>query len=174
MVSSTLSISREVAEVVRKAIQRRMSKSMYAFEKTSKFRIDEIRRAYVNLGPYQPKLEYPSPLITPDTNAHCGINQNSEDFVVSPDGFHSSGKNSMELDRQRPSVIFDVGIDIDFEVEAGGIFQRSDSVKSKSCLSHEHRHTNDVIQLASHIQRVKQQRNSMQLKQENVCSFPTM
>ncbi|KAI8011793.1 hypothetical protein LOK49_LG06G02878 [Camellia lanceoleosa] len=106
----------------------------------------------------------PSPLITPDTNAHCGINQNSEDFVVSPDGFHSSRKNSMELDRQGPSVIFDAGIDIDFEVEVGGIFQRSDSVKSKSCLSNEHGHTDDLIKLASHFQRVKQQTNSMQLK----------
>ncbi|CAL5399243.1 unnamed protein product [Camellia sinensis] len=128
-----------------------------------------------NLSSHLTGIPMLSPLITQGTNAHCGINPNSEDFVVSPNGFHSSGMNSMELDRQGPSVIFDAGIDIDFEVEAGGIFQRSDSVKSKSCLSHEHGHV-DLIQLASHFQRVEQQRNSMQVKQENsvFCSFPTM
>ncbi|GMQ03395.1 hypothetical protein CsSME_00049210 [Camellia sinensis var. sinensis] len=114
-----------------------------------------------NLSGHLTGIPMLSPLITPGTNSHCGINQNSEDFVVSPNGFHSSRMNSMELDRQGPSVIFDARIDIDFEVEAGGIFQRSDSVKSKSCLSHEHGHPDDLIQLASHFQRVKQQRNSM-------------
>ncbi|GMP56254.1 hypothetical protein CsSME_00020806 [Camellia sinensis var. sinensis] len=76
-----------------------------------------------NLSSHLTGIPMLSPLITPDTNAPCGINQNSEDFVASPDGFHSSGKNSMELNWQGPSVICDAGIDIDFEVEAGGIFK---------------------------------------------------
>ncbi|GMP56258.1 hypothetical protein CsSME_00020810 [Camellia sinensis var. sinensis] len=159
------------------------SQTGYSVLETELFRVSNSSSALSllsaqtkNLSSHLTGIPMLSPLITPDTNAHCGINQNSEDFVVSPDGFHSSGKNSIELDLQGPSVIFDNGIDIDFEVEAGGIFQRFDSVKSKSYLSHEHRHTDYLIQLASHFQRVKQQRNSMQLKQESgvLCSFPTM
>ncbi|KAI7989783.1 Sulfite exporter TauE/SafE family protein 3 [Camellia lanceoleosa] len=74
-----------------------------------------------NLSGHLTGIPVLSPLITLGTNSHCGINQNSEDFVVSPNGFHSSRMNSMELDQQGPSVIFDACIDIYFEVEAGMI-----------------------------------------------------
>ncbi|PSS13494.1 Squamosa promoter-binding-like protein [Actinidia chinensis var. chinensis] len=58
----------------------------------------------------------------------------------------------------------------DFEVEASGTCQRSDYVKDKLG------HTVDLVQLSSYLQRVEQQRNSMQVKQENdfFCSFPTI
>ncbi|GFZ00202.1 squamosa promoter-binding protein-like (SBP domain) transcription factor family protein [Actinidia rufa] len=58
----------------------------------------------------------------------------------------------------------------DFEVEASGTCQRSDYAKDKLV------HTVDLVQLSSYLQRVEQQRNSMQVKQENdfFCSFPTI
>lgn len=51
--------------------------------------------------------------------------------------------------------------------------QRSNSKNSKNCLSPEGGPTMDLVQLSSHLQRVEQQKISVQLKQENdiFCSF---
>ncbi|KAK4715226.1 hypothetical protein R3W88_013564 [Solanum pinnatisectum] len=51
--------------------------------------------------------------------------------------------------------------------------QRSNSINSKNCLSLEFGPTMDLVQLSSHLQRVEQQKNSIQVKQENdiFCSF---
>ncbi|XP_055809880.1 squamosa promoter-binding-like protein 6 isoform X2 [Solanum dulcamara] len=51
--------------------------------------------------------------------------------------------------------------------------QRSNSINSKNCLSLEGGPTMDLVQLSSHLQRVEQQKNSVQVKQENdiFCSF---
>lgn len=51
--------------------------------------------------------------------------------------------------------------------------QRSNSINSKNCLSSEGGPTMDLVQLSSHLQRVEQQKNSVQVKQENdiFCSF---
>ncbi|CAL5392716.1 unnamed protein product [Camellia sinensis] len=116
------------------------SQTGYSVLETELFRVSNSSSALSllsaqtkNLSSHLTGIPMLSPLITPDTNAHCGINQNSEDFVVSPDGFHSSGKNSIELDLQGPSVIFDNGIDIDFEVEAAhGLFDSIGVTFSKS------------------------------------------
>lgn len=51
--------------------------------------------------------------------------------------------------------------------------QRSNSINSMNCLSPEGGPTMDLVQLSSHLQRVEQQKNSVQVKQENdiFCSF---
>lgn len=45
--------------------------------------------------------------------------------------------------------------------------QRSNSINSMNCLSPEGGPTMDLVQLSSHLQRVEQQKNSVQVKQEN-------
>ncbi|KAF3636292.1 putative protein CRABS CLAW-like [Capsicum annuum] len=51
--------------------------------------------------------------------------------------------------------------------------QRSSAIISKNCLSPEGGPTMDLVQLSSHLQRVEQQKNSVQVKQENdiFCAF---
>ncbi|MCD7445930.1 hypothetical protein HAX54_024631 [Datura stramonium] len=62
---------------------------------------------------------------------------------------------------------------ISFEIQGDGHIQRSNSINSKNFLSPEGGSTMDLVQLSSHLQRVEQQKNSVQVKQENdiFCSF---
>lgn len=62
---------------------------------------------------------------------------------------------------------------ISFEIQRDGHIQRSNSINSKNFLSPEGGPTMDLVQLSSHLQRVEQQKNSVQVKQENdsFCSF---
>ncbi|KAI9092071.1 hypothetical protein K1719_028006 [Acacia pycnantha] len=76
--------------------------------------------------------------------------------------------NSMEVTQNRPIMPSDVGHHaLQLEVHEDG-----DTNKSSS----EHSSTVDLFQLSSHLQRVEQQRNSLQVKHENEdgCFFPTI
>nr|AUW52973.1 squamosa promoter binding-like protein 6a [Petunia x hybrida] len=62
---------------------------------------------------------------------------------------------------------------VSFEIQRNGHDQRSNSMNSKNFLSPGCAPTMDLVQLSSHLQRVEQQKNSVQVKQENdiFCSF---
>ncbi|XAR55939.1 hypothetical protein NMG60_11036190 [Bertholletia excelsa] len=84
----------------------------------------------------------------------------------------------VEVDPRGPSMIFDASDNIDFEVQAS--VQKSDAMRSQTNISPDKQgvtNTVDLVQLSLHLQRVEQQRNSMQvMKQENdaFSSFPNM
>lgn len=95
----------------------------------------------------------------------------------SPNAFCSSVMDSMEIGQARsPVFLGSSSTPVDFQVQATRNLRRSDYVKAKGYISPEHGQTVDLVQLSSHLQRVEQQRNSMQLKQanENFCYFPTI
>ncbi|XP_059317141.1 squamosa promoter-binding-like protein 6 [Lycium ferocissimum] len=58
-------------------------------------------------------------------------------------------------------------------IQIDGHDQRPNSINCKNCLSPEGGPTMDLVQLSSHLQRVEQQKNYVQVKQENdiFCSF---
>ncbi|XP_059655664.1 squamosa promoter-binding-like protein 6 [Cornus florida] len=75
-----------------------------------------------------------------------------------------------------PSMISRAGTAVDFEVCKDEIFQMPDSIYSKYCLSPENEPTVDLLQLSSHLQKMEQRRNSVQMKQENdvFYCYPTI
>ncbi|KAF7124126.1 hypothetical protein RHSIM_Rhsim12G0073700 [Rhododendron simsii] len=95
-----------------------------------------------------------------------------------PNGFCSSVMDSMEIGQVGSPVFFNGSSRsaVDFRVQATGNFQRSNNAKGNGYISPEHERTVDLVQLSSHLQRVEQQRNSMQLQPEHdvFCYFPTM
>ncbi|CAK9142438.1 unnamed protein product [Ilex paraguariensis] len=112
-------------------------------------------------------------IVQGELNAHQVLGQNSsnplcisvlENYV--PNGFFSSGMDSA-LANVGPPMLPDNGISVNFEVQKGGIFPRSDAMDSKYCLSPESGPTVDLLQLSTHLQRVEQHRNYVQVKQEN-------
>ncbi|KAK9277172.1 hypothetical protein L1049_006711 [Liquidambar formosana] len=115
-----------------------------------------------------------SPMIIHSGHALCTVDQNSNKVIgvsslenFTTNGFHSSGMNSMEVDQRGPIILSDAGNAVDFGVHADGIFQGSDSLDAKYCVSPEHGSTVDLLQLSSHLQRVERQRNIMHVKQES-------
>lgn len=92
-----------------------------------------------------------------------------------PNGFYSCGMNSMGVNQLESIMLPEANHVIDLEVHANRVFQESDCLDAKYCLSPENGSTVDLLQLSSHLQRVERQRNFSQVKQENeeFCCFPT-
>lgn len=90
-----------------------------------------------------------------------------------PNGFYSSGMNSLEIDQMESIMVSNAGHAVNCEVQADESFQELDFLNAKYCLSPEHGSTVDLLQLSSHLQRVERQRNSIQVKQEDLCCFLT-
>ncbi|KAI9389824.1 hypothetical protein POPTR_008G097900v4 [Populus trichocarpa] len=90
-----------------------------------------------------------------------------------PNGLYPSGMNFIEVNDMGPFVVPGSGHAADFQVETDGFLQQSDILNAKYGVSPENGSTVDLLQLSSHLQRVEQQRNSMQVKHENeeFCSF---
>lgn len=90
-----------------------------------------------------------------------------------PNGLYSSGTNFIEVNNMGPFVVSGSGHASDFQVETDGFLHQSDILNAKYCVSPETGSTVDLLQLSSHLQRVEQQRNSIQVKHENedFCSF---
>ncbi|XP_028761953.1 squamosa promoter-binding-like protein 6 [Neltuma alba] len=84
--------------------------------------------------------------------------------------------NSMEVTQNRPMTPSDVGHALQLEVHGDDTYKPSDMLNAKYRPPVEHSSTVDLFQLSSHLQRVEQQRNSLQVKHENEdgCFFPTM
>lgn len=89
-----------------------------------------------------------------------------------PNGFYSCGMNSMGVNQLEFPEASHV---VDLDVHANRVFQESNCLDAKYCLSPENGSTVDLLQLSSHLQRVERQRNITQVKQENedFCCFPT-
>ncbi|KAF3431612.1 hypothetical protein FNV43_RR26343 [Rhamnella rubrinervis] len=92
-----------------------------------------------------------------------------------PNGFYSCGRNSMGVNQLEAILLPEANHAVDLEVHANRVFQDSDCLDAKYCLSPENGSTVDLLQLSSHLQRVERQRNFTQVKQENeeFCCFPT-
>ncbi|XP_057952206.1 squamosa promoter-binding-like protein 6 isoform X2 [Malania oleifera] len=115
------------------------------------------------------------PMITTGSHTHYNVSQVSERLLgISPQAstsgvsnkFPSYGMSSAEGNHLGSILISDGSDDADFEV-ADGIFQGSDLMNAKDRLSCQDGPTIDLLQLSSQLQRVENQRQSMQVKQEN-------
>ncbi|CAK7326232.1 unnamed protein product [Dovyalis caffra] len=97
-------------------------------------------------------------------NKSLGVGS-SEKYV--PNGINSSGMNFMEVNNMGPFVVSGSGHAADLQVETDGFLQQSDFSNSKYCDSPENGSTVDLFQLSSHLQRMEQRRNSVEVKHEN-------
>ncbi|XP_038719389.1 squamosa promoter-binding-like protein 6 [Tripterygium wilfordii] len=84
-----------------------------------------------------------------------------------PNELYSSREETMEANHMESLVGSDVGHATALEVQSWRFTNEADVLTAKYCPSPEHGSTVDLLQLNSHLQRVEQQRNSMQMKQEN-------
>ncbi|KAG7975222.1 hypothetical protein I3843_06G087700 [Carya illinoinensis] len=121
-----------------------------------------------------------SPQIMQGDSAHHGDVQVSEKPLkvssmeqYGPNGLYSYGMNSIEVDKLGSIMFSDASHAAGFQVHTDGIFQESKMLNAKYCPP-DHGSTVDWLQLSSHLQRVEQQKNSLQVKQENEgsCYFP--
>ncbi|KAJ6720882.1 SQUAMOSA PROMOTER-BINDING-LIKE PROTEIN 4 [Salix viminalis] len=103
-------------------------------------------------------------------NKSLGVGS-SEKYV--PIGANSFGMNFIEVDDTGPFGVSDSAHAADLKVATAGFLQQSGFLNDKHRVSSENGSTVDWLQLSSHLQRVEQQRNSMQVKHENedFCRF---
>ncbi|KAA8529310.1 hypothetical protein F0562_033891 [Nyssa sinensis] len=127
-----------------------------------------------NLSSHSTGIPMDSSLIIEGTCDHHCVDQNSDKTSgisivekFTPSGFYSSGMKSMEIRQLGAPVISDACNSVDFEAHTNGIFQRSNSIDTRYCISPEHGPTVDLLQLSSHLKRVEQQRNSVLAEQED-------
>lgn len=116
-----------------------------------------------------------SPLVMRDRHTNYRLVQGSENLIggcshASSSGvsnkFPSSGMNSGAGTHLGPILLCNGSDTDDFGI-SDGIFQGSDFVNAKDRLSCEDGTTIDLLQLSSQLQRVEDQRQSMQVKQES-------
>ncbi|XP_015584550.2 squamosa promoter-binding-like protein 6 isoform X1 [Ricinus communis] len=90
----------------------------------------------------------------------------SEKYVG--DIFQSSGMSSLKTNHMGPLMGSCAGHATDGQIESDEYLQNQgpDFVSDKFCISAENGTTVDLLQLSSHLHRVEQQRNSMQVKHE--------
>ncbi|XWS47913.1 hypothetical protein CRYUN_Cryun13aG0026900 [Craigia yunnanensis] len=114
-------------------------------------------------------------LVIPGRHNHYNMSQVSEKLIgvswlASTAGlsnkFSSSGMNSTEGSHLGALLISDGSEAANFNT-TDGIYQGSEFMNTKDCLSCEDGPTIDLLQLSSQLQRVEHQRQSMQVKQEN-------
>lgn len=103
-------------------------------------------------------------------NKSLGVGS-SEKYV--PIGANSFGMNFIEVDDTGPFGVSDSAHAADLKVATAGFLHQSGFLNDKHRVSSENGSTVDWLQLSSHLQRVEQQRNSMQVKHENedFCRF---
>lgn len=132
-----------------------------------------------NLFCHSAKIPTASPLIQ---GVHHGISQLSDKPLrvrsterYGANGLYSCGMNSMGANQLESIMLPEASQAVDFQVHTDRVFQESNFLFAKYCLSPKHGSTVDLLQLSSHLQRVERQRNFAQVKQENeeYCCFPT-
>ncbi|KAL4303252.1 hypothetical protein GQ457_10G028540 [Hibiscus cannabinus] len=97
------------------------------------------------------------PLI--DQAGHAHLSSEKSDANT----FYSCGMSPMGVSHAGSAAVSDAGRTANFDIQV----QTSDLLSTRYCLSPENGTTVDLLQLSTHLQRVEQQRNSMQVKQEN-------
>ncbi|KAJ9187369.1 hypothetical protein P3X46_002832 [Hevea brasiliensis] len=90
--------------------------------------------------------------------------ESSEKYV--PNVLHSSGMNPIKANHMGSFTVSCAGYSADLHVEPDSFLQESDFLNAKYCVSAENESTVDLLQLSSHLHRVEQQRNSVQVKHE--------
>ncbi|KAG8654241.1 hypothetical protein MANES_05G112200v8 [Manihot esculenta] len=95
--------------------------------------------------------------------------ESSDGYV--PNGFHSSGMNTIKANHMGSFTVPCASYAAGLQVEPDGFLPDSDILNAKYCVSAEDGSTVDLLQLSSHLHRVEQQRNSVQVKNE-IEDFP--
>ncbi|GLT70394.1 hypothetical protein SLA2020_424760 [Shorea laevis] len=117
---------------------------------------------------------FPHPLVLPGSHTHFSMSQVSEKLIggtsqpltgTVSNKFSSSGMNSTEKSHLGSILISDDSEAANFDI-IDGIYQGSEFVNAKDRLSCEESLTIDLLRLSSQLQRVENQRQSMQVKQE--------
>ncbi|KAJ9174144.1 hypothetical protein P3X46_017204 [Hevea brasiliensis] len=112
------------------------------------------------------------PFISQANRSHHSVDISDKPFGVEsseknmPNVFHSYGMNSIKANHMGSFMVSCAGYAADLQVEPDGFLQESDLLNAKYCVSAENGSTVDLLQLSSHLQRVEQQRNSVQVKPE--------
>ncbi|XP_022728778.1 squamosa promoter-binding-like protein 6 [Durio zibethinus] len=120
-------------------------------------------------------------LVVPGNHTHYNMSQVSEKLIrvnsqASTTGvsnkFSSTGMNSIEGSHLGALLVSDGREAAKFDI-TDGIYQGSEFMNTKDCLSCEDGPMIDLLQLSSQLQQVEHQRQSMQVKQENeaFCCF---
>ncbi|XP_030495693.2 squamosa promoter-binding-like protein 6 isoform X1 [Cannabis sativa] len=109
------------------------------------------------------------PLVKPESHACYNMDQVSEKLVGESSSCVSNrllspGTNSMSRSHMTSIMISDGGDNVNFE---NGMFQGSDFPNSKYRISCAHSLTINLLQLSSQLQRVEDQRQSMQVKRKD-------
>lgn len=81
-------------------------------------------------------------------------------------GFASSGYSTGMIDREGMARVYDGSMPFSFRVQREGTFQVSD-YRHANCSASLEVGTLDLLQLSTHLQRVEQQRNFLQVEEEN-------
>ncbi|XP_022735359.1 squamosa promoter-binding-like protein 6 isoform X2 [Durio zibethinus] len=129
-----------------------------------------------NLSSHAIGIQMSRSLINQSGQAHHSSGKSAAaSFLEKANGFYSCGMNPVGVGQAGSVVVSDAGHTVNFEVQADGYFQDSGLLSARYCLSPENGTTIDLLQLSTHLQRVEQQRNSIQVKQENedLCYFLT-
>ncbi|KAE8732903.1 putative Protein CRABS CLAW [Hibiscus syriacus] len=114
-----------------------------------------------DLSSHATGIQMTRPLIDQASNAH----RSSEKSAANT--FYSCGMNPMGVSHSSSVAVSDAGHTANFDRQV----QNSNLLSTSYCLSPENETTVDLIQLSTHLQRVEQQRNSLQIKQENEDLF---
>lgn len=121
------------------------------------------------------------PMVKPSSHPCYSISQVSLKLVGASSRASTSGvptklpflgMNPVDANHLNPIMISNVGDNVNFEI-TDGIFHGSDFLNSKDRISCEHGPTIDLLQLSSQLQRVEDQRQTLQIKQKNdaFCSL---
>ncbi|XP_002514625.2 squamosa promoter-binding-like protein 6 [Ricinus communis] len=128
-----------------------------------------------NLSSHSSGISMACPLVLPGRSSHYSVSQVSEKLVgissqasagAMQNKFSSSGTSSAEGSRLGSILLSDGSDAINFVI-ADGMYQGSNFMNAKDCLSCEDGTTIDLLQLSSQLERVERQKQSMQVKQEN-------
>ncbi|KAB1994352.1 hypothetical protein ES319_D13G093700v1 [Gossypium barbadense] len=122
----------------------------------------------LDLSSHVTGIQMTRPLINQAGLAHRSTEKSAVmSYSEKGSSFYSCGMNPTGVSQEGSVVVPDVGHTANFE----GKVQDLDLLSARYCLSPETGTTVDLLQLSTHLQRVEQQRNSMQVKQENEDLF---
>lgn len=120
----------------------------------------------LDLSSHVTGIQMTRPLINQAGHAHRSTEKSAVmSYLEKGSSFYSCGMNPTGVSQEGSVVVS--GHTANFE----GKVQDMDLLSARYCLSPENGTTVDLLQLSTHLQRVEQQRNSMQVKQENEDLF---
>ncbi|XP_015883292.2 squamosa promoter-binding-like protein 6 [Ziziphus jujuba] len=128
-----------------------------------------------NPSSHSAEIPIARPVVMPGNHTCYGMSQVSEKIIGAcsqapisavSNKLPSLGMNTVNGNNLSPMLISNASDTVNFDI-TDGIFQGSDFVNSKDRLSCADGPTIDLLQLSSQLQRVEDQRQSLQMKQEN-------